>query len=631
MNQKNTAPKAATKFTLAINQAMSKTMQSFDLEANRDAARGFIAPLPNNGDLNGADGSPVLQLSQFAFLDDEKSKETVNPSLLEQSRLMRLHGLFKVTERIYQVRGIGSSITFIEGDTGIIVVDSGMSLTAAETSRELFFKHRPRKPVKAMIITHPHSDHNGGVTALIDPEEIGSGKVKIYAPQNYMEELISEGLLAGTTMRRRAGYMFGQFLPINPRAMAGIGIGIYNTRGKRAALAPTDFITHTGQTLNLDGLDFEFQLAREGEAPVELHFFIRQLKAFTTTESCEHTMHNIYTPRGAKTRNSLVWSKILQEAMDLWGEQADVLFTSHSWPVWGKENIKRHLSMGRDGYRFINDQTLHLAALGHTPDEIGETIRYPEKLEKHWSMRGHYGSLNHNAKGAYNYYFGWFDGNPATLNPLPKTESAKLYIEYMGGASTVLKKARGEFEQGKYRWVAELLNHLVFAETDNQEAKELLADAYEQLGYQTETATWRNIYLTAAMELRGGVVKRQVPAEGIETGMNIGLLLDYLSIRMDSLAAGGLQYTFNLELDQGELATAHVSNGVISHSMGRLASKADARISGPFNLLSRVIFGSVNLSEAIASGLKIEGNADAFAEVLSYRVNFEPWFNIVTP
>ncbi|MDL2285693.1 MBL fold metallo-hydrolase [Desulfovibrio sp. OttesenSCG-928-F07] len=629
----NTSPKTPTTFTIEANKKMAAAMQSFDMSANSDVNKGFIAPLPNGGLIEDGGPAPVLNLPAFAFLDDEANNASINPSLRRHSQLMRVNGLFKVTDRLYQVRGIGSSITIVEGDSGIIVIDTGMSLGAATTARDLYFEHRGKKEVKALIITHPHGDHNGGVTAFVSPEDAKSGKVKIYGPEGYAFEAISESIFAGTPMRRRAGYMFGQFLPISPTGNAGIGIGIYNARGKRQALLPTTFITHTGQVVNIDGLDFEFQLAKDVEAPVELNFYIRQLKAATTSENCEQLMHNTYTLRGAKIRNPLVWSKMLQEVIDMWADKTEVLFTSHSWPVWGKENIIKHLSIGRDGYRYINDQTLHLASLGYTPDEIGDMIRFPAKLDSYWSMRGHYGTLSHNAKGTFNYYLGYFDGNPSTLNPLPPEQSAPRYLECMGGAGAVFEKAQAAFNTGEYRWAAELLNKIVFAEPANTAAKELLADSYEQMGYQAEAAPWRNTYLTGAMELRAGVNRRPLPPEGVEDGLSIDLLLDYLSIRIDSFKAGDLAYTFNITLtgEDNAKATLYLSNGVISHTLNSHANNADAEINMPLSLLSKVIFGSLTLEQACAENGNVTGNIAAVEEMLSHRAQFDPWYNIVTP
>lgn len=628
-------PKAPSQHTITANKSMAAIMKNFDVSANADAEKGLIAPLPDGGRIKYGEAAPVLDLPAFSFLEHQGGQWSVNPSLLEHSRLMRINGLFKVTERLYQVRGIGSSITFVEGDTGLIVIDSGMSLGAAETARELYFEHCGKKEIKAFIITHTHGDHNGGITAFVSPEDALSGKIKIYGPEGYVYEAVSEAIFAGTPMRRRAGYMFGQFLPISPQGNAGIGIGIYNARGKRGVLLPTEFISHTGQVVNIDGLDFEFQLAKDVEAPVELNFYIPALKAVTTSENCEHLMHNTYTLRGAKIRSPLLWAKMLHEVIEMWGDRAEVLFNSHSWPVWGKENIKKHLKTGRDGYRYINDQTLHLASLGYTPDEIGDMIRFPARLDSYWSMRGHYGTLSHNAKGTFNYYLGYFDGNPSTLNPLPPAESAPRYVECMGGADAVYARGKDAFEKGEYRWAAELLNKLVFSQPDNQQAKNLLADTYEQMGYQAEAAPWRNIYLTGAMELRNGVKRLPIPPEGMENGLSIGLLLDYLSIRLDSFKAGDLEHTFNITLtgpnDGEKKAVLYLGNGVVNHSLGKHHPAADASLEISLSTLGQVISGSLGFADALNSGAKITGNRAAFEEMLSYKAVFDPWYNIVTP
>ena len=626
--------KAPSRYTVEANRKVAREMEGFE-DLREEAERGLVAPLPDGGRIRNAEGAAILDLPAFDFLDDPESADYVNPSLRLQGQLMRRHGLFKVCDGVYQVRGIGSSIGFIEGESGVIVVDSGMSSYLAETARKLYFEHRPQRPIVAMILSHTHGDHNGGMGALVDEADVRAGKVKIYAPEGYLAEMVSESLLAGPAARRRAQYMFGMQLPVGPSGLAGIGIGMANVRARRKALLPTDFITHTGQTEVIDGLTFEFQLAREAEAPVELHWFIPSLKALTLSENCEQTMHNTYTLRGAKTRNPLVWSKILQEALDLWGDKAEVLYSCHSWPVWGRDTIRRQLEMARDGYRFINDRTLHLAGRGLSPDEIGRAIRFPEKLRRHWGMRSHYGTLSHNARGAYAYYLGWYDNNPATLNPLPKSETAPRYVEAMGGAGRVLELARKAADAGDYPWAAELLDRLVFAEPENREAKELLADVYEQMGYQAESAPWRNNYLTAAMELRDGIKRRPMPPEGTESGMTLELLCDYLSVRLDNLAAAERDLTCNLCLTtpdgKEEKAVMYLSCGVISLSRSACAPDADVSVHGPMLLYNRLIMNALKLEEAEAEGLAFKGDKEAFAAMLACRGDFDPWFPIVIP
>lgn len=629
--------KGVTPFTTRVLQRFAEEMDHMDLADFANAERGLIAPLPENGLIRDETGI-LLNGPAYGFLDEVGDGNghwsTLNPSLQRQGRLMRRHGLFQVCEGIYQVRGIGSSITFIEGRSGVIVVDSGMSLAIAASARKLYETHRPGREVKAMIISHPHGDHVGGMAALVDPEAVRSGAVKIYAPEGFLEELYSENLFAGRVMRRRAGWMFGMQLEPGPRGHAGIGIGLVNAKGRRAALVPTDYIRATGQVLTLDGLDFQFQLARDAEAPTELHWFLPQLGALTLSENCEQTLHNTYTPRGAKTRNPLVWSKIIQEALDMWGDKAQVLYSCHSWPVWGNEQVRRHLGLARDAYRFINDQTLYYASRGMTPDEIAEAIRFPDALRRHWGTREHYGTLRHNARGTYTYYMGWFDGNPARLNPLPRVEAARRYVECMGGAESVLDKGRRAFDQGEYRWAAELLDHVVTAEPGHAEARRLLADAYEQMGYQAEAGPWRNIYLTGAMELRDGIRRGPVPPEGSEDGLTVGMLCDYLSIQIDGLAAAELAFACNITLlgDDGseQRSVMYVSNGVISHSDGRHVADAEVSVSTPMRPFNRLFFGAIGLREAREQGMDVRGKADLLERLLSHRGDFDPWFPIVT-
>ncbi len=632
--------KDASTFTLQHNSAIAKHVTTFSEDDFINARRGFVAPLPQGGIVQ-EDGQVLLNIGDYAFLQ-EKNGGTLNPSLQRQGQLMAINGLFKVCDSIYQVRGMGSSITFIEGNSGVIVIDSGMAMGVAEIAKTLYSQNRPNREIVAIIMSHPHSDHFSGLGALVNEEDVTSGKVRIYAPERYLEELYSENLFMGTIMRRRAGYMFGMQLKPGAKSQAGIGIGLANLRGKRSLFyAPTNYITHTGQHLHIDGLDFYFQLAIDAEAPVELHWYIPQLKALTLSENCEQTMHNTYTLRGAKTRNPASWAKVIQEALDLWGDEAEVFYSCHSWPVWGNTAIRHHLSMVRDTYRFINDQTLHYANQGMSPDEIAEIIRLPQGLEHYWPFQGHYGSLNHNSKGTYSYYLGWFNGNPSQLNPLPHKQASEKYVACMGGEATVLAHAHNAFNKGEYRWAAELLNHLRNTHPSNEEARLLLADSYEQMGYQAQATSWQNIYLTGAMELRTPPQQPPFVKDAPPAGLHPELLCDYLSIRLDSLKAGhclfNCKVTATMPNGTEEQFTIHVSNGVINYSpkyqnscktSPNEATTPELVITAPYHTLARLFFGTIDMAEAQELGVTIEGNKTLLQELLSYRVNFTSGFPI---
>lgn len=493
-------PKPASPFTLAANTAGQKGLDFSDKRDFEEATRGRIAPLADGGVIQDATGRAVWDPTRFAFLDPANpAPDTVNPSLWRQSCLVMIGGLFKVTDRLYQVRNADlSNMTIYEGDTGIIIADPLVSAETARAALELYYAHRPRKPVLAVIYSHSHVDHYGGVRGVIDEQDVKAGNVAVIAPVGFMEAAVSENLYAGTAMGRRANFMYGNFLDPSPTGCIGAGLGLTCSEGTVTLIAPTQCITQTGQTLNLDGLHFEFMLAPETEAPAEMHWYIQELKALTAAENCVHTLHNTYTLRGAKIRDPLAWSKCLDATLARWGEQAEVMYGMHHWPVWGKERIAEVLGLSRDAYRFINDQTLRLANAGYGPDDIANMLAFPETIHRFWAVRGYYGTLYHNAKATYVKYLGWFNGNPAQLHPLSPVEAARKYVAYMGGAQAVLRLAKEDFAKGEYRWVAEVVSRVVFADPANAEARELEADALEQMGYQAESGPWRNFYLSGA-------------------------------------------------------------------------------------------------------------------------------------
>jgi len=633
-----TEPKDASEVTKKANAAVLKELPFANKQDFEDAKRGFIAPLPDGGVIKNAKGQPVWDITKFTFIKQgTPAPDTVNPSLWRQSQLVIQGGLYKVVDGLYQVRTADlSNLTIIEGKDGIIVVDPLISTETAKAALDLYYQHRPKKPVVAVIHSHSHLDHYGGVRGVVSEEDVKAGKVKIYAPEGFLEAAVAENVLAGNAMSRRASYMYGNLLPPSPKGQVGAGLGVTTSTGTITLIPPTHIITKTGQRENIAGLDFEFLLAPDTEAPSEMHWYIDQLKAVTAAENCCHTMHNVYSLRGARIRDPLAWSKYLDETIAMWGDKTEVMYGMHHWPVWGNARVLDMLKKGRDGYRYINDQTLRLANHGYTMVEIAEMIEFPKELAHHWALRGYYGTMNHNVKGTYVKYFGWFDGNPATLHVLPPVEASKKYVEFMGGADTALKKAREAFDKGEYRWVAQVVNHVVFADPTNKAARELQADVLEQLGYQAESGPWRNFYLTGSKELREGVKK--LPAVHTASpdsvrSMSLDLFFDYLGVRLNGPKAAGKKVTLNLEFpDTKEKYVLALRNGALSHTSNKQVKDADATITMSREALNQIILGQTSLDKEISSGnVQVQGNKEALGELVSLLDQFEFWFNIVTP
>ena len=501
----------ASEATKAANAAMAGELDFGDRRDFEEAARGLIAPLPDGGKVLGADGGPVWDLSRFEFVPpDAEAPETVNPSLWRQMQLVVQGGLYEVVPGLYQVRTLDlSNITIAEGDDGIVVFDPLISTETARAALDLYYAHRPRKPVVALVYSHSHVDHFGGARGIVDEADVRAGKVKIVAPIGFLEAAVSENVLAGNVMSRRASYMYGNLLPADPKGQVGAGLGVSTSSGTVSLLPPTDHVTETGQRMTIAGLDFEFMLApglRGAGGDALVHRAVRRRHG--GGELLPHAAQHVLDPRHEDPRSAgVVEVPGADDRAVGRPRRGDVRHAPLAGV--GRDRVLELLGMGRDGYRFINDETLRLANHGLTPSEIAEQIEFPPALDRHWAMRGYYGTLNHNVKATYVNYLGWFDGNPATLHTHPPEEAAKRYVEFMGGADAALDKARGAFELGDYRWVAEVVNHVVFADPDNQAARDLQADALEQLGYQSESGPWRNFYLTAAQELRHGV--RQLP------------------------------------------------------------------------------------------------------------------------
>jgi len=631
-------PKDATKETKALNANLLEQLPFSDTKSFEAAKKGYIAPLPNNGVITNDKGEPIWDLSKFAFIKvGEPAPDSVNPSLWRQAQLIVQGGLFEVIPGIYQVRAADlSNITFIEGKDGMIVMDPLVSAETAKAALDLYYQHRPKKPVVAVIYSHSHVDHYGGVRGVVSEDDVNSGKVKIYAPEGFLDHAVAENVMAGNAMSRRASYMYGNLLPQDPKGQVGAGLGVTTSFGTVTLIPPTDIVKNNGEKHNIAGLDVEFWMAPNSEAPSEMFFYIPSMKALCTAEDATHTLHNTYSLRGAKIRDPLGWSKYLNDAIDQWGSVVEVLYAPHHWPVWGNAEVVEHLKKQRDLYRYINDQPLRLANHGYKMVEIAEMIELPESLATVWSNRGYYGSVNHDTKSTYVNYLGWFDGNPATLHVLPPVESSKRYVEFMGGSEAVLSKAREYYNKGEYRWVAEVVNHVVFADPNNQPAKNLQADALEQLGYQAESGPWRNFYLSGAKELREGVKKLGTPdtaSPDTIRAMDLDLLFDYVGMRLNGPKADGKTIILNFNFtDTNEQYVLGLENSAIHHSKNKQADDADATVTLKRETLNEVLLGDGTLNDKIESGeIRVDGDSTKLDELVSMLDTFDFWFNIVTP
>lgn len=610
----------------------------FDNTSDFDAAhKGLIEALPQDT-IKGGAGNVIWNPQQYGFIKEgDKAPDSVNPSLWRQSQLINISGLFEVTDGIYQVRNLDlSNMTIIEGKEGITVVDPLISAETAKVAIDLYYKNRGKKPVKAVIYTHSHVDHYGGVKGIVSQEDVNAGKVKVYAPDGFLEAAVAENVMAGNAMSRRASYMYGNLLPADPKGQVGAGLGTTTSAGTVTLIVPTEIVMKTGEKHTIDGLTYEFLMAPGSEAPAEMLWFIEEKKAISAAEDATHTLHNTYSLRGAKIREPLPWSKYLNQAINMWGDKAEVMFAQHHWPTWGNDNVVQLLKSQRDIYRYINDETLRLANHGYTRDEIAEQFTLPDGLAKVWANRGYYGSISHNVKATYVLYLGWFDGNPATLHELTPVESAKRYVEFMGGADAVLEKARKYYDKGEYRWVAQVVKHVVFADPNNQAAKSLEADALEQMGYQAESGPWRNFYLTGAQELRSGVAQLPTPdtaSPDTVRAMTPEMFFDYLAVRLNGPKAGDATALLNFDFggDAGQYLL-ELGNGVLNHTAGIKSDKADATVKLSRDTLNKIILQQITLDQALKAGdVTIDGDESKLKELVGYLDSFDFWFNIVTP
>jgi alkyl sulfatase BDS1-like metallo-beta-lactamase superfamily hydrolase len=614
----------------SIKAQQDELLKQLPFDDDRDfaaAERGFLGTLDDPAIRNDA-GEVVWDASSYDFLEGD-APATVNPSLWRQSKLVAKHGLFEVVPGLYQIRGLDLSVmSLVEGDTGVVVIDPLISKETAAAAMALYRRHRGDRPITAVIHTHSHIDHFGGVQGILTQEQVDAG-VEIIVPVALVEHAVAENVYAGTAMGRRAGYMYGAALPRGPRGAVGAGLGQTTSTGEATLLEPTLEITTTGATHTVDGLEIEFQMAPGTEAPTEMHFYFPRYKALCMAENATHTLHNLLTLRGAVVRDPHVWSQYLTEAIERFGGEAEVVFASHHWPTWGREEIVEFLGLQRDLYGYLHDQTLRLLNQGWQGAEIAESIQLPPALERSWHTHGYYGSVSHNVKAIYQRYMGWFDGNPARLWPHPPKQQAARYVDALGGIDRVVELAQAAFDAGDYRWAATLLDHAVFTDSEHASAKALYADTLEQLGYGAENGTWRNFYLSGATELRtGGFGTPTVTnARAILAQLTPEQLFDAVAITVDGPRAWDLDLAFDVTIsDLGRSFHLTLRNGVLVYVEREPDTDAPLHLTVTKARLIRLAGGDLD-----SDGLEVSGDIDVLKQLLAVLSPGDRAFEIVLP
>jgi alkyl sulfatase BDS1-like metallo-beta-lactamase superfamily hydrolase len=626
--------KPASEHIAEQNRAALKALPFADDGDFEEARRGLVARF-EPARVEGESGRTAWELESYDFLEGE-APDTVHPSLWRLGKLNRIAGLFELAPGFYQLRGFDlSNMHVVEGDEGIVVIDPLVSAETAAAALALYREHRGERPVTGLIYTHSHVDHFGGARGILSEEEVEARQIPILAPAGFLHHAVSENVFAGTAMGRRAAYMYGALLERGPDGQVGSGLGQTTSLGSITLIPPTLDVDTTGQEEVVDGVRMSFQMTPGTEAPAEMNIYFPQAKALCIADNVARSMHNILTPRGALVRDPRIWAHYLDEAIELFGAESEVLFSGHNWPCWESERIVDYLDKQRDLYRYLHDQTLRLLNKGHTGPEIAELIELPPSLAAEWHCREYYGSISHNVKAIYQRYMGWFDGNPAHLWEHPPREQARRYVEFMGGAEAVLEKARESFEAGDYRWVAEVVNHVVFAEPENEAARELQADTLEQLGYGAENATWRNFFLMGAKELREGVSGTPTAAAppDIVANLSVSQLLDAMAIRLD----GPRAWEQDLRIDwmvksPDEEHSITVRNGVLSHRPRRHDPAADASLIVERGALNQLLLKTADIAELVESAqLQVEGDGAKIGKLLGLLDEPDPGFAIVTP
>lgn len=624
----------ASHHTAEANKAVYEELDFSDRQSFEDVTRGFIGAI-DPPVIRDAEGTIVWELESYDFLQDT-APDSAHPSLWRQAQLNAVHGLYEITDGVYQLRGYDvSNMVVIRGDTGWIVVDPMLTEDTARAAMDLVFRELGEAPIHTVMYTHSHADHFGGARGVIDPERYARGEIEVIAPEGFVEHAISENVIAGNAMGRRASYMYGNVVPRGPRGQIGAGLGKTTSTGMASVVEPTRYISETGTVLTIDGVEMEFIMANGSEAPVEFMFYLPGKNALCTAEVTSQTMHNVYSLRGVHMRDALGWSKYINQVLHEYGDKIDVVFGTHHWPVFGPERIETYLKSQRDTYRYIHDETMRLANHGYGPREIANRIELPDALAKTFSSRGYYGSLKHNAEAVYNFYFGWFNGNPAILDRHVPVESGRRYVAAIGGADRVLTIAQEAYDSGDYRWAAELLNHLVLSEPKNKAAQALQADTLTQLGYQAESASWRNFYLGAATELREGITPAPAPKRGddLVSHMTLELFFDFLAVMLNPEKAEGEQIAINFAFpDTGETFLLELENSVLNNTAGARSETANLSLEMDRTTLNKLILREAGFARlALTGDISFDGNPLAFRKLMKMMDEFDPWFPLGTP
>jgi alkyl sulfatase BDS1-like metallo-beta-lactamase superfamily hydrolase len=631
----STGRKPATERTAARNLEALGALPADDALEQEEARRGLVAAFEPPR-VESESGRTVWELESYGFLEPEEPPETAHPSLWRLARLNRIAGLFELAPGFFQLRGFDlSNMHVVEGTEGIVVIDPLVSAEVAAAALALYREHRGERPVTGLVYTHSHVDHFGGARGILGEEEAESGRIPILAPAGFLHHAVSENVFAGTAMGRRAGYMYGALLGRGADGQLGSGLGMTTSLGTLTLVPPNVEIAETGQEETVDGVRMRFQLTPGTEAPAEMNIHFPEARVLCVADNVARSMHNILTPRGALVRDPRVWAHYLDEAIELFAAESEVMFSGHHWPAWGGERIVDLLEKQRDLYSYLHDQTLRLLNQGLTGPEIAERIELPPSLASEWHCREYYGSVSHNVKAIYQRYMGWFDGNPAHLWQHPPVEGGRRYVEFMGGAEAVLEKARASYEEGDYRWVAEVTGHVVFAEPGNEEAKRLQADALEQLGYGAENATWRNFFLMGAKELREGVsgTPTATAPRDIVARLSVAQLLDAMAIRLDGPRAWDVRLRIDwVVTSPDEEHALTLRNGVLSHRRGRHHPAAEAGLVVDRAALDELLLKTADIGELAGSGrLRVEGDGEKLGELLGLLAEPDPGFAIVTP
>ena len=627
--------KKATEATAMVNRAALAHLPLADTQSFDDARRGLIEELGEKRIMRG--DRLVWSLKGYEFLASEQAPPSVHPGLWRHARVNMANGLYKVTDRIYQLRGLDvSNMTIIEGVTGLIVIDPLISTEVANAAIDLYLKHRPRRPVVAVIYTHSHVDHFGGVRGIVSSDDVLAGKVTIWAPAGFMGAAVGENVIAGNAMLRRALFQFGAMLPRGERGQVDVGLGKSVSLGNVTLIPPTHLIEKPIESHRIDGVEVIFELTPEAEAPAEMIMYYPQFRVLNMAEIATQNFHNLLPMRGALVRDSLSWSKYISGALRRYGESSDVVIAQHNWPVWGGDRVRNFLRKQRDAYKFVHDQTVRLMNFGYVGAEIAEMVELPASLGEEWSVHSFYGNLKHNVRAIYQRYLGHYDGNPASLDALPPVAFAKKSVEYMGGAQAVLKKAREDYARAEYRWVAQVASQVVFAEPENRDARELAADAFEQLGYQSESATARNAYLQGTFELRKGapnLAGGSSVAPDILRSLPLDMYFDFMAVRLNGDRVEGEKIVLNWRFtDTKQDYVLNLENSALTCLADAQADDADATLTLTRSTLDDISLRNLTFESALESGkITVSGEREKFTELLAMLDTFPLRFSVVEP